>query len=190
MIDPGAAAADVAPQIQDEGLELHAILLTHAHLDHIEGVSEIRAVSPDVPIWVHVDDRKLYEVAPFQAQMFGMTATPQPPPTHELIDGQRYEFGSCALDVRFTPGHSPGHVIFVAADESFALVGDVVFAGSIGRTDLPGGNMDTLMGSIREQVLTLPDETELFTGHGPPTTVGQERRTNPFLVPHYGGGLV
>jgi glyoxylase-like metal-dependent hydrolase (beta-lactamase superfamily II) len=81
-------------------------------------------------------------------------------------------------------------VIFVAADESFALVGDVVFAGSIGRTDLPGGNMDTLMGSIREQVLTLPDETELFTGHGPPTTVGQERRTNPFLVPHYGGGLV
>jgi len=190
VIDPGAAASEVVPQIQDEGLDLHAILLTHAHLDHIEGVSEIRAISPDVPIWLHADDRELYEVAPFQAQMFGMTATPQPPPTNELIAGQRYEFDSCSLDVRFTPGHSPGHVIFVAPDESFALVGDVVFSGSIGRTDLPGGDMGTLMDSIREQVLTLPDETELFTGHGPPTTVGQERRTNPFLTQHYGGGQV
>ena len=190
VIDPGAAASEVVPQIQDEGLDLHAILLTHAHLDHIEGVSEIRAISPDVPIWLHADDRELYEVAPFQAQMFGMTATPQPPPTNELIAGQRYEFDSCALDVRFTPGHSPGHVIFVAPDESFALVGDVVFSGSIGRTDLPGGDMGTLMDSIREQVLTLPDETELFTGHGPLTTVGQERRTNPFLTQHYGGGQV
>ena len=90
VIDPGAAAAEVVPQIQDEGLDLHAILLTHAHLDHIEGVSEIRAISPDVPIWLHADDQKLYEVAPFQAQMFGMTATPQPPPTNELVTGQRY----------------------------------------------------------------------------------------------------
>lgn len=190
VVDPGAAANDVASQIKNESLDLKAILLTHAHLDHIEGISEIRAISPDVPIWLHKEDLELYHAAPFQAQMFGMTVTPQPIPTDELVDGQRYEFGSCGLDVRFTPGHSPGHVILVAPDKSFALVGDVVFAGSIGRTDLPGGDMDTLMSSIREQVLTLSEETELFTGHGPPTTVGRERQTNPFLIQNYGGRLV
>ena len=189
-IDPGGEAPRMAGVIETEGLPLKAILLTHAHLDHIEGVSHIRAVAPDVPIWLHPLDLGLYRAVAQQAAMFGLQAEPQPEPTHELAAGQRYEFGSHAFDVRFTPGHAPGHVVFVSHDDGVAFVGDVVFQGSIGRTDLPGGDFYTLMQSIREEVLTLPDETALFTGHGPPTTVGQERVGNPFLVPHYGGELV
>jgi glyoxylase-like metal-dependent hydrolase (beta-lactamase superfamily II) len=121
--------------------------------------------------------------------MFGMHADPQPEPTGELVPGERFTFGESGFDVRFTPGHAPGHVILVSAEDGLALVGDVVFQGSIGRTDLPGGDFKTLMRSIREQVLTLPDDTVLYPGHGPPTTVGAERTGNPFLIPHYGGEL-
>lgn len=190
VVDPGDAAAEVARKISAEALELQAILLTHAHLDHIEGVSDIRAITPEVPIWLHPDDRELYDALPQQAAMFGLTVDPQPAPTDELVHGQRFECDACSFDVRFTPGHAPGHVIFVSTDENVAISGDVVFAGSIGRTDLPGGHLQTLMASIRDQVLTLPDDMILLSGHGPATTVGQERLTNPFLVPHYGGELV
>ncbi|MCG6956489.1 MAG: MBL fold metallo-hydrolase, partial [Gemmatimonadetes bacterium] len=103
---------------------------------------------------------------------------------------QRYAFGESTLEVRHAPGHAPGHVIFVSEEASFALVGDVVFQGAIGRTDLPGGDFHTLMRSIRSQVLTLPDEMVLHPGHGPATTVGDERADNPFLIPHFGGELV
>jgi len=189
-IDPGGGASNLARAIVEDELSLQAILLTHAHLDHIEGVNDVRAVAPEVPIWLHRDDFAMYEALPRQAAAFGLTAEKQATPTHELEHGQRYEFGTCAFDVRFTPGHAPGHVIFVAEDESVAISGDVVFMGSIGRTDLPGGDLATLMRSIRDQVLTLPDETVLLSGHGPATTVGHERIGNPFLVPHYGGELV
>jgi len=188
-VDPGAGAAQMAEAIVAESLDLKAILLTHAHLDHVEGVDEIRGVAPEVPIWLHPSDLEMYQGVARQAAMFGLEARPQPDPTDELAHGQRYEFGECAFDVRFTPGHASGHVILVAEDQSVALVGDVVFQGSIGRTDLPGGDLQTLMKSIREEVLTLPDATVLYPGHGPPTTVGHERVGNPFLVPHYGGGL-
>jgi len=188
-LDPGGDAPRMAGTIDSEHLELQAILLTHAHLDHIEGVHEIRAVAPDVAIWLHPDDLELYRNVARQGAMFGLQIPTQPEPTHELAAGQRHEFGTCALDVRFTPGHAPGHVIFVSDADGIAFVGDVVFQGSIGRTDLPGGDLQTLMRSIRDEVLTLPDETDLFTGHGPPTTVGHERVDNPFLVPHYGGEL-
>jgi len=187
VIDPGAAAPQMAETIEAEALDLQAILLTHAHLDHVEGVSDIRAIAPTVPIWLHPADFEMYQALPSQAAMFGLTARAQPTPTHELEHGQRYSFGSCAFDVRFTPGHAPGHVIFVSQEESVAISGDVVFMGSIGRTDLPGGSMEVLMRSIREEVLTLPDEMQLLSGHGPPTTVGRERATNPFLVPHFRG---
>ena len=188
-VDPGGGAPRMAEAIRGDGLDLEAIVLTHAHLDHVEGVGALRATVPDVPIWLHPGDLDLYRALPRQAAMFGLTADPQPDPTHELVPGSPFTFGACAFEVRFTPGHSPGHVILVAADDGLALVGDVVFQGSIGRTDLPGGDFHALMRSIREQVLTLPDETVLYSGHGPPTTVGQERAGNPFLVPHYGGGL-
>ena len=188
-IDPGAAAPDMAEDIQGRELKLAAVLLTHAHLDHIEGIRAVLAVAPDAPIHLHPADRRLYDAAPAQAAAFGVHIDPPPPPDVELAHGQRFEFGGTTLDVRFTPGHAPGHVIFYDAQTGVAFVGDVVFAGSIGRTDLPGGDFRTLMASIREQVLTLPDETRLLTGHGPETTVRHERTGNPFLIPHYGGEL-
>ncbi|MDX1493685.1 MAG: MBL fold metallo-hydrolase [Longimicrobiales bacterium] len=188
-VDPGAGAGDLLRAISSDGLALEAIFLTHAHLDHIEGVSTVRSAHPDVPIWLHPDDLGLYRGVQRQAAMFGLSAEAQPEPTDRIVPGEPLNFGSCAFEVRFTPGHAPGHVILVSEDDGLALVGDVVFQGSIGRTDLPGGDMQTLMRSIREHVLTLPDETTLYPGHGPPTTVGQERLTNPFLAAHYGGEL-
>jgi len=188
-VDPGAAAQGMVDALAQESLELQAILLTHAHLDHVEGVHLVREAAPGAPIWLHPADLGLYRALPQQAAAFGLAVHPQPEPDHELAAGQRFTFGSCAFDVRFAPGHAPGHVIFVAPDAGLALVGDVVFQGSIGRTDLPGGDFYTLMRSIREQVLTLPDDTVLHPGHGPSTTVGDERRGNPFLVAHYGGEM-
>jgi hydroxyacylglutathione hydrolase len=188
-IDPGAGAERMVADLEREGGALDAILLTHAHLDHVEGVHTVRAFAPDVPILLHTADLGLYRSLPQQAAMFGLRAEPQPEPTGELTPGERFTFGETGFDIRFTPGHAPGHVILVAADDGFALVGDVVFQGSIGRTDLPGGDFKTLMRSIRDEVLSLPDETVLYPGHGPATTVGAERATNPFLIPHYGGEL-
>lgn len=188
-IDPGRGVDELVRAVESEDLTLEAIFLTHAHLDHVEGVSTVREHFPEVPIWLHPDDLGLYHGVQRQAAMFGLSTEPQPEPTHEIVPGEPLTFGSCMFEVRFTPGHAPGHVILVSEDDGLAVVGDVVFQGSIGRSDLPGGDMQTLMKSIREHVLTLPDDTVLYPGHGPPTTVGQERLSNPFLVPHYGGEL-
>ncbi len=189
-VDPGGGAADLVREIQAEGWSLQAVLLTHAHLDHIEGVNDVRAIAPDVPIWLHPADLGLYRDVVRQAAMFGLRVDAQPEPTDEIVPGRTYDFGECSFEIRFAPGHAPGHVMFVSEQDDIALVGDVVFQGSIGRTDLPGGNFKTLMASIRQGVLTLPDSMVLYPGHGPPTTVGHERVGNPFLVPHYGGELV
>jgi glyoxylase-like metal-dependent hydrolase (beta-lactamase superfamily II) len=189
-VDPGSGAPMLVRTVEAEGFDLEAVLLTHAHLDHIEGVSDVHAAHPDVPIWLHPDDLALYRGVQRQAAMFGLSVDAQPEPTDELIPGETVGFGLCSFDIAFAPGHAPGHVIFVSTPHSIALVGDVVFQGSIGRTDLPGGDFQTLMASIRREILSLPDETMLYPGHGPATTVGQERVSNPFLVPHYGGELV
>jgi glyoxylase-like metal-dependent hydrolase (beta-lactamase superfamily II) len=180
----------MAGAVVTEGLDLRAVLLTHAHLDHIEGVHLIRAAVPDAPIWLHPADLGMYRALPQQAEAFGFQVEPQPEPDHALEAGRRITFGECVFDVRHAPGHARGHVIFVSPDAGLALVGDVIFQGAIGRTDLPGGDFQTLMRSIREQVLTLPDAMVLYPGHGPATTVGDERRGNPFLVPSFGGELV
>lgn len=189
-VDPGSGAPMLVRAVASEGLNLEAIILTHAHLDHVEGVSDVRAAHPSIPIWLHPDDLPLYHGVQRQAAMFGLSVDPQPEPTDELVPGEPFGFGSCTFDVAFAPGHAPGHVIFVSEPDAVALVGDVVFQGSIGRTDLPGGDFQTLMASIRREILSMPDETVLYPGHGPTTTVGQERVSNPFLVPHYGGELV
>ena len=164
------------------------VLLTHAHLDHIEGLGQVKAAF-DVPVLLHPDDRMLYDAAPAQAAAFGLPVPDLPTPELSLRHGQTLQVGEVTLEVRHTPGHAPGHVIFYAAEAELALVGDVIFAGSIGRTDLPGGAHRQLFQSIREQVLTLPGATRLYTGHGPETTVEWEARHNPFLTPQYGGGL-
>jgi hydroxyacylglutathione hydrolase len=184
LVDPGASVARMLEAVEAGRLSVEAIVLTHAHIDHVEGVRAARGVL-SAPIWLHQADEPMYQAVPVQAQWFGVQAETPPAVDHHFDDGDRIEFGDCALTVRFTPGHAPGHVILVG--DGLALVGDCVFNGSIGRTDLPGGDLATLMRSIREKILTLPDETVLYPGHGPETTVGHERVSNPFLIPDYGG---
>ncbi|HET9985313.1 MAG TPA: MBL fold metallo-hydrolase [Longimicrobiales bacterium] len=187
VIDPGGDAPEVVRALESEGLTLEAILLTHAHIDHIEGVAPVvRATG--APVYLHPAERPWYERAAEQAAYFGMSMEAPPPPSHELRGGQRLDLAGLDLEVRDVPGHAPGHIILYVADAGVAFVGDVVFQDSIGRTDLPQGDHRQLMRGIREQVLSLPDETVLYPGHGPATTVGRERVGNPFLAPLFGGG--
>lgn len=184
MVDPGGAVAAMLERARQAELEVELIVLTHAHLDHVDGVGRAKRETA-APILLHPDDEPLYRAAPTQAQWFGLTVDPLPPVDRPLLEGDFIRFGDCSLEVRHTPGHAPGHVVLVG--DGVALVGDCVFQGSIGRTDLPGGDFQTLMTSIRTRILDLPDETRLYTGHGPETTVGHERATNPFLAPQFGG---
>jgi hydroxyacylglutathione hydrolase len=186
-IDPGAASSSMVRAIREEGFTLEAILLTHAHLDHVEGLPALRQVAPDAPIYLHPDDRRLYDGVDLQARAFNLPLVGiLPPPDRELAHGDELTLAGCRLEVRHAPGHAPGHVIFYSREDRVAFVGDVVFQGAIGRADLVGGDFGQLMDSIGSQILTLPDDTRLYTGHGPETTVGWERRTNPFLVGQYG----
>lgn len=186
-IDPGAAAGEMARALERSGTKLAAILLTHAHIDHIEGVAELVRQHP-APIYLHPDAHGWYDRAGEQAVYFEMEFEAPPPPDHQLEEGD-LEVAGLRFEVRHAPGHAPGHVLLYLPDAGIAFVGDVVFQGSIGRSDLPGGDFFRLMRSIREEVLTLPDETVLYPGHGPSTTVRHERVSNPFLVPNLGAGL-
>lgn len=189
LIDPGAATPEALAVVRTRKLEVAAILLTHGHLDHFEGAAEAKPET-GAPIYLHPLDQPLYDNMVSQATAFGVPWQEQPPTEVDLVPGENLSFGGSEFKVVFAPGHSPGHVMFVSTSEPVAIVGDVVFAGSIGRTDLPYGDYRVLMESIRKEVLTLPDETRLCPGHGPETTVGHERLTNPFLIPVYGGELV
>lgn len=178
VVDPGEEAPLFLKRLEHEGWRATGIWLTHAHLDHVAGVAEVKAAT-GADVWLHPADRSLYDSVPAQAAMFGLEAEAQPPPDHQLADGQRLAVGDFTFEVLHTPGHTPGHVTFVGS--ALALDGDVLFAGSIGRTDLPGGDTQALMTSIRRRLYTLPDATTVLPGHGPATTIGEEKRTNPFV---------
>ncbi|HWO89791.1 MAG TPA: MBL fold metallo-hydrolase [Gemmatimonadales bacterium] len=178
VVDPGEEAALFLARLRTEGWKATAIWLTHAHVDHVAGVAAVHRAT-GAPVHLHPADRDLYESAPLQAAAFGLTAESPPPPDCELADGQMLSVGRCSFEVMHLPGHSPGHVAF--AGHGLVLAGDVLFAGSIGRTDLPGGSLPQLLDSIRSRLFRLPDETRVLPGHGPETTIGAEKRTNPFV---------
>lgn len=182
-IDPAWDGERLAAEAVQRGWRVSDIWLTHAHFDHFGGAAGLsdRAAAP-LPVALHPQDYPLWK-ALGGAPWFGLNEfDPGPEPTVELTHGMRLRIGRFAVEVRHAPGHSPGHVVFVVPEAHAAFCGDVIFEGSVGRVDLPGGDGKTLMTSIREQVLTLPDDTVLYTGHGTQTTVGRERTTNPFLL--------
>ena len=181
IVDPGEESDLFRSRLRSEGWTLRAIWLTHAHLDHVAGVSAMREAT-GAPVWLHPDDRRLYDRAPDQARAYGFTLDRLAPPDREFREGEPAIVGGLAFDVLHTPGHSPGSISLVIEGEKKILVGDLIFAGSIGRTDLPGGSMEQLVKSAREKIFAYPDDTALYPGHGPSTTVGREKRTNPFLA--------
>lgn len=178
IVDPGEEWERFLAELGRRGWRLLGIWLTHAHIDHILGVGEVHAAT-GAPIWLHPADRALYDDLPRQGLWFGLHASPLPPPQHELTPGHILRVGRHEFAVRHTPGHSPGSVSLVGPGAVFS--GDALFAGSIGRSDLPGGDQAVLLESIRRELLSLPDDTVVYSGHGPQTTIGDERRTNPFL---------
>jgi hydroxyacylglutathione hydrolase len=183
IVDPGEEAGLILHKVQETGAKPVAIWLTHAHLDHVLGVPRV-AAETGVPVWLHPADRPLYDAVPEQAAWFGLAPPGAlPAPDRELVPGGEVRVGDLRFEVRHAPGHSPGSVCLVG--HGVALDGDVLFAGSIGRTDLPGGDFETLIASIERELLPLPDDTILYSGHGPETTIGRERRTNPFLTGVY-----
>jgi hydroxyacylglutathione hydrolase len=178
VIDPGEEAALIGRTLTDLGMRLVAIWLTHAHIDHVLGVPELKRLT-GAPVYLHPADRPLYDRVAGQAVVLGIRAGPLPPPDRAFAHGDVVRVGDLAFTVRHTPGHSPGSVSLVGSEVVF--VGDVLFQGSIGRSDLPGGDSETLLQSIQRELLSLPDDTIVYSGHGPQTTVGRERGANPFL---------
>ena len=178
VVDPGEETGLFLARLRGEGWTARAIWLTHGHIDHVAGVAALQAAT-SAPVYLHPADRPLYDAAPAQAAMFGLACAAPPPPDHDLADGETLRVGGCAFRVVHTPGHTPGGVSLVGHGLVFA--GDTLFAGSIGRTDLPGGDTDALLASILERLFALPDGTVVHAGHGPATTIGAEKRDNPFV---------
>lgn len=181
IIDPAFDCGEVVDIIRRKGWQLAAIWITHAHFDHIAGVPEVLAAwGKPVPVALHPADLPLWR-SNGGADAFGFMLNPGPEPAFLVEDGQFLDLGESRVEVRLVPGHSQGHVMYYAAQIAALFCGDVIFRGSIGRTDLEGGNFDLLIEGIRAKVLTLPDNTRLFPGHGPDTTVEMEKKYNPFL---------
>jgi hydroxyacylglutathione hydrolase len=184
VIDPGDEVGELLEAVERQQLTIRYILLTHAHLDHVTGVAAAKQAL-GVPVGLHRDDEFLYNAVVQQGQMFGLRVEPQPKVDFFYDGPGPWRFGAYGAWVHHTPGHCPGGVcLAIGRDtdpERTLIVGDTLFAGSIGRTDLPGGDHQTLLRSIREVLFTFPDDTVVLPGHGEPTTIGKEKRTNPFL---------
>jgi hydroxyacylglutathione hydrolase len=185
LVDPGDEAARIALAVEQTGLEISQIIITHAHIDHVGAVAAL-VDEYACPVLMHAEAEPMLQQLPTQAMMMGLRFGKVPTVDRHIEDEEVLEVGSLRLRSLYTPGHAPGHLAFYVEDEGLVLSGDALFAGSVGRTDLFGGDMDLLMRSINERLLTLPDETRVLSGHGPETTIGEERTRNPFL----GGGLL
>lgn len=185
LIDPGDEVGLLLEAARQSATRITAILLTHAHLDHITGVARAKAAF-NVPVWLHREDLFLYDGLVEQGRMFGIDVAPAPPVDAFYAPAVPVSFGRYVVDVLHTPGHCPGGVCLAIGGASTParelFVGDTLFAGGIGRSDLPGGHAAVLLRSIRTVLMSFPDETVVHPGHGPDTTIGVERRTNPFLA--------
>jgi hydroxyacylglutathione hydrolase len=183
VVDPGFEADSVVARIHVEGVRPVALVLSHAHIDHCCGAATLKREFPEAPLLLHPNDVPLLHNMALQARMFGFPVPEVVVHNGLLVDGQRLRLGSGELLVRHCPGHSPGHIVLVCEepDEPFAIVGDVLFAAGVGRTDLWGGSWEELERSIRTVLYRLPDRTRVIPGHGPETTIGEERMTNPFV---------
>jgi hydroxyacylglutathione hydrolase len=184
VVDPGDEAARIALAVEQTDLEVGSIIVTHAHIDHVGAVAAL-ADEYACPVLMHAESEPVLMQLPTQAMMMGLKFGKVPAVDRHISDGEVLEVGKLRLRSLYTPGHAPGHLAFYIEDEGVVLSGDALFAGSVGRVDLPGGSMEVLMRSIEERLLTLPDETWVYPGHGPQTSIGNERTSNPFLQ----GGL-
>ena len=181
VIDPAWDGHVILDAAQQRGWRIAHLWYTHAHFDHIGGAGTIAdALNPLPLVALHPNDHVLWRAGGGGA-LFGFDIDPGPEPTIDFYQGQMLRLGSAAFEVRFTPGHTPGHCVLYVASAGICFCGDVIFAGSVGRTDLPGASWEQLENSIRTQIFTLPDETRLLPGHGPETTVGEEKSSNPFV---------
>jgi len=181
VIDPGTEPDAILAVLRERGLTPAAILNTHGHSDHIAGNADLKAAYPDAPLVIGAGDEPLLSDPDLNlSRPFGFEIVS--PPADQLVrEGDTVLFAGLTLDIREIPGHSPGHIVYVVRDAGVVFGGDVLFRGSIGRTDFPGGSFETLAAGIREKLYTMPDETVVYPGHGPVTKVGHEKRTNPFV---------
>jgi hydroxyacylglutathione hydrolase len=194
-VDPGEETGEIVAALERLGLELQAIALTHAHMDHVGGVAALKRARPEADVLLHERDEPLYFALPEQPAWLGIPRSQwshlgfeyDTPPAidRHWEDGETYRVGALEFRVLHCPGHTPGHVVLFEQRERKVFVGDCLFAGSIGRTDLPGGSTQELMDSITNKILPLGDDVVVYSGHGPETTLGRERLTNPFLTGRY-----
>ncbi len=181
VIDPGGDGEAILREIGRLGASVEKILLTHGHFDHVGAVGLLREKT-GAALHIHEADVERMKTAKHQGLLFGLRIPDTPDPDVLVGEGDRVAFATLEFLVAHTPGHTPGCVSYLLETEKMAFVGDLIFAGSIGRTDLPGGDYDTLIRAVREKIFVLPDDTTLFPGHGPATTVGEEKRSNPFFT--------
>jgi hydroxyacylglutathione hydrolase len=180
IVDPGDEAARIALAVEQTNLEITQILITHAHIDHVGAVATL-VDEYSCPVLMHAEAEPMLGQLPAQAMMMGLRFGKVPAVDRHIEDEETIKVGDLQLRSLYTPGHAPGHIAFYIEGQGLLFSGDALFAGSVGRVDLPGGSMEILMQSIEERLLTLPDETRVYPGHGPATTIGNERVHNPFL---------
>lgn len=181
VIDPSYDGQAIEMNLLEDGLTLTHLLITHSHFDHVGGLGYLKQANPDVPIYIHPDASGELLFAAQQAAMFGLDFPATPPADKMINEGDVIEVGSLKLDVLYTPGHAPGHISFHLPSHGVIFSGDLLFKGSVGRTDLPGGSFQVLIESIENKLMVLNDDTQVLSGHGPVTKIGVERTTNMFL---------